>query len=95
MIKNFITYLDSIVYGVGLPGVVMVVVIVTTTVTTLRLRKAAAWRSESSSGTFSAREVSLTKMLIGSSILFIICVSPIFLFKYEMDSPTCHFCTVR
>ena len=81
MIQEFIKYLDSVVYGVGLPGVVMVVVTVTTVVTTLRLRKAAAWRSESSSGSLSSREVALTKMLIGSSILFIVCVLPIFLFK--------------
>ena len=81
MIQEFINYLDFIVYGLGLPGVVMVVVTVTTVVTTLRLRKAAAWRSESSSGTLSSREVALTKMLIGNSILFIVCVLPIFLFK--------------
>ena len=63
----------------------MVVVTVTTLVTTLRLRKAAAWRSESSSGTLSSREVTLTKMLIGSSILFIVCLSPMSLFKYVME----------
>ena len=62
----------------------MVVVVVTTVVTNLRLRKAAAWRSESSSGSLSSREVALTKMLIGSSILFIICVSPICVFRLEM-----------
>ena len=90
MFQEFITYLDSVVYGVGLPGVVMVVVTVTTVVTTLRLRKAAAWRSESSSGTLSSREVALTKMLIGSSILFIVCVSPISLFKSVMEICT-HF----
>ena len=72
------------VYGLGLPGVVMVVVVVTTVVTNLRLRKAAAWRSESSSGSLSSREVALTKMLIGNSILFIICVSPICLFRLEI-----------
>ena len=81
MIQEFIILLDSVVYGLGLTGVVMVVVTVTTLVTTLRLRKAAAWRSESSSGTLSSREVALTKMLIGSSILFIICLSPMSLFK--------------
>ena len=89
MIQEFINYLDSAVYGVGLPGVMMVVVVVTTVVTTLRLRKAAAWRSESSSGTLSSREVALTKMLIGNSILFIICVSPICLFRFEMKIVPC------
>ena len=81
IIQEFINYLDSVMYGVGLPGVVMAVVVVTTIVTTLRLRKAAAWRSESSSGALSSREVALTKMLIGNSILFIVCVLPTFLFK--------------
>ena len=84
VIQEFITYVDSIVFGIGIAGVVMVVVIVTTIVTTIRLRKAAAWRSESSSGTFSSREVALTKMLIGNSILFIVCVSPGSLFRFEM-----------
>ena len=98
MIQEFITLLDSVVYGLGLPGGVMAVVTVTTLVTTLRLRKAAAWRSESSSGTLSSREVALTKMLIGSSILFIICVSPIFLFKYKIgfwpSTSPCRVCSV-
>ena len=71
MIQELITTLDSMVYGLGLPWVVMVVVIVTTVVTTRRLRKAAAWRSESSTGALSSREVALKMMLIGSSILFI------------------------
>ena len=71
MIQDFINYLDSMMYGVGLPGVVMVVMTVTTVVTTLRLRKAAAWRSESSSGLLSSREVALTKMLIGLSLIHI------------------------
>ena len=89
MIQEFINYLDFMVYGAGLPGMVMVVVTVTTVVTTLRLRKAAAWRLESSSGTLSSREVALTKMLIGSSILFIVCVSPICLFRLEMKIVPC------
>ena len=85
MIQEFINYLDSVMYGVGLPGVVMVVVVVTTVVTTLRLRKAAAWRSESSSGSLSSREVALTKMLIGNSILFIVCILPMSFFKYAIE----------
>ena len=89
MIQEFINYLDFIVYGLGLPGVVIVVVVVTTVVTTLRLRKAAAWRSESSSGALSSREVALTKMLIGSSILFIICVSPTALFRFGWKIFSC------
>ena len=81
-IQELFNYFDSSVYGIGIPGTTMVGVTVTTIVTTLRLRKAAAWRSESSSGSLSSREVALTKMLIGSSILFIICVSPTALFRF-------------
>ena len=63
----------------------MVVVVVTTVVTNLRLRKAAAWRSESSSGALSSREVALKMMLIGNSILFIFYILPMFFFSYEIE----------
>ena len=84
-IQELVNYVDSVVYGLGIPWVAMVVVVVTTVVTNLRLRKAAAWRSESSSGTLSSREVALTKMLIGNSILFIVCILPMSFFKYVTE----------
>ncbi|KAL8589879.1 hypothetical protein ACOMHN_023966 [Nucella lapillus] len=73
--QEFINILEGLVFGVALPGASILVVIGTTTVTIVKLRKAMAWRSETS-GTLSTREVALTKMLVAVSILFIACVTP-------------------
>ena len=85
-------YLDVSVFGVGLPGLATAVVTTTTIVTTMKLIQAAAWRagtssSSSSSSTqtssgMSSKEVALTKMLIGTSILFLICVFPNVVFRF-------------
>ncbi|XP_076464666.1 uncharacterized protein LOC143296534 [Babylonia areolata] len=89
--KALVDRLDSFVYGVGLPGVVMVVVVTATIITVVKLRQVVTWRTETSSS-ISPREVALTKMLIGTSILFIICVFPFavsrfsWLFLPEMNS---------
>ena len=86
--ETLISYLDSFVYGAGIPGVVIIVVTTTTIMTAVKIRQAAAWRagtstaSGSSSSSISPREVALTKMLIGSSVLFIVCVSPLALFRF-------------
>lgn len=83
--ETLINYLDTFVYGAGIPVVVMVVVTVTTTITATKIRQAARWRAESSSSdavkTLSPRDVALTKMLIGTSLLFMVCVFPIALFR--------------
>ena len=88
---KLVNYLDSFVYGAGIPGVVIIVVTTTTIITAMKIRQAAAWRAgtsssasggSSSSSSISPREVALTKMLIGSSVLFIVCVSPIALFRF-------------
>ena len=91
---DFVDYLDGFVYGAGLPGATIVVVVVTTSVTTVNLRRVVAWRKETSSSggnqsatVVSARELALTRMLIGSSVLFIACVSPIALFRFALLEP--------
>ena len=86
--EKLINYLDSFVYGAGIPGVMIILVTTTTIITAIKIRQAAAWRaaassaSGSSSSSISPREVALTKMLIGSSVLFIVCVSPLALFRF-------------
>ncbi|XP_076464819.1 uncharacterized protein LOC143296674 [Babylonia areolata] len=80
--KQVIDLVDSFVFGVGLPGIVMTVVITSTIVTTWKLRQMMTWRAETTSSTISAREVALTKMLIGTSVLFIACVSPFALTRF-------------
>ncbi|KAL8597546.1 hypothetical protein ACOMHN_033417 [Nucella lapillus] len=77
---DLIDNLDSIFFGAGLPVIIIIVVITTTAITITKLRQAMAWRSETSS-TLSPREVALTKMLIGTSVLLIICGIPSCLFR--------------
>ncbi|KAK7104945.1 formyl peptide receptor-related sequence 6-like [Littorina saxatilis] len=80
-----INYLDGFLFGAGIPVLVMVVVTTTTTITATKIRQAARWRAESSASdavrTISPRDVALTKMLIGTSLLFMVCVFPIALFR--------------
>ena len=77
-----IDFLDGMVFGMGFPLVVITVVTATTTITAVKLRQASAWRAETSSGGgLSAREIALTKMLVYNSVFFIICVSPITVFR--------------
>ena len=80
--QKLIDYLDAFVYGAGLPGVMMVVVTTTTIITTIKLRQAAVWRAETSSSTnMTSHEIALTRMLVGNSVLFIVCVFPIAAFR--------------
>ncbi|XP_076454850.1 uncharacterized protein LOC143289688 [Babylonia areolata] len=78
--KQLIDYLDSVLFGAGVPGGVMIVVISTTVITTAKLRHIVTWRSETSSA-LSAREVALTKMLVGNSVFFITCTTPSCIFR--------------
>ena len=78
--ENLINYLDSFMFGAGIPGAVIIVVTTMTIITAMKIRQAAEWRgrtssasgssSSSSSSSISPREIALTKMLIGSSVLF-------------------------
>ena len=87
--QELINYLDGFVYGAAIPGFVVVVVTVTTIITAVKINQAAAWRastssasgSSSSSSSISPQELALTRMLIGIAVLFIVCVSPLALFR--------------
>ena len=80
--QTAIDYVDIFMYGAGLPVLMVVVVITTTIITTIKLRQAAAWRAEtSSSGRMTSQAIALTKMLVGNSVLFIVCVFPYTMFR--------------
>ncbi|KAK7500748.1 hypothetical protein BaRGS_00007992, partial [Batillaria attramentaria] len=73
----FVDTLQGYVYGLGMPLLFMVVVMSCTVVTVVKLRKLSAWREQASSATIvSARDLALTRMLVGTSILFIVCSLP-------------------
>ena len=89
--KEVPMFLDTFVFGIGIPSVVVTVVTATTIITSLKIRQAAAWRagsssasgksSSSSSLSISPQEVALTKMLIGIAVLFIVFISPHVVFR--------------
>ena len=69
----------------------LVVVTATTIITSMKIRQAAAWRagtssasgrSSSSSSSISSQELALTRMLIGTAVLFIVCISPLAFFRF-------------
>ncbi|XP_076464812.1 uncharacterized protein LOC143296666 [Babylonia areolata] len=80
--QELIDNLESFVFGVGLPGFVMVVVVTATRLTVVKLRQVVTWRAETSSS-ISPREVALTKMLVGTSILFMACIFPVALIRFS------------
>ena len=91
--EKLVNYLDSFVYGAGIPVTVMIVVTTTTAITAMKIRQAAAWRAvtssasgnsslSSSSSSISPREMALTRMLIGTSILFVVCITPLAFFHF-------------
>ena len=81
--KKLLDILFIFVYGAGFPCAVIVVVTTTTITTAIKLRQVAAWRAgaSSSGGSVSPREVALTRMLVYNSVFFIVCVSPLALFR--------------
>ena len=81
---ELVKVVDGIMFGVLIPGLCLTGVSVSTLLTVLRLNKMAAWRGQSTSTSIStaltAKDVALTRMLIGISILYIICTTPSFVF---------------
>ncbi|KAK7503221.1 hypothetical protein BaRGS_00005486 [Batillaria attramentaria] len=77
--RQLVDILNGTVYGFALPGFCMTVVTVMTIITVMKLKQMAKWReTTSSAGALSAKEVGLTRMLVGTSALFISCATPAF-----------------
>ena len=81
--KALVDLVDGIVFGILLPGIYVTGILVSTIVTVLKLRKMAEWReksssssSTSSSSASSTKDVTLTRMLVGTSVLFVACTTP-------------------
>ena len=79
--KEFVDTLDGVVYGIVIPGTFLVTIIVATVVTVNKLKQMASWREKASSAAVSVRDVALTRMLIGCSVLFIVCTVPAVVFR--------------
>ena len=82
--ETLVNLFDGIIFGFLLPGVYVVGVVVSTVVTVVQLRRMTEWRQQSStssatttSGPGSAtKDVTLTRMLIGTSVVFVTFTAP-------------------
>ena len=82
--KSLVVIFEGLIFGIILPGFFVVGVSATTIVIVVKLRTQAKWRDQSSSATASggsASDVSLTRMLIGTNVVFLICTSPFLVFR--------------
>ena len=75
----------GIVYGIGLPGVYTFSISICTIITVVKLRRMAEWREQSSSASLSrgmsaVKDATVTRMLVGTSCVFVACITPFFLF---------------
>ncbi|XP_076441549.1 uncharacterized protein LOC143280759 [Babylonia areolata] len=83
--KKVVDVFSTMVYGTVLPAFFFVFIVVTTSITVLKLKSAASWRQQTSSassqgggpGRLDSHTVALTRMLIATSVLFVVCLSPI------------------
>ena len=71
--------LSRLVYSTVLIMLFFTTIAVTTTITAFRLRRVVQWRQSSTSSvaaTSSIKEIALTKSLVATSVLFIVCLAP-------------------
>nr|KAG5686966.1 hypothetical protein BaRGS_022967 [Batillaria attramentaria] len=75
--QRFMELLEVVVYGFALPGFCVTVVSVATLIIIVKLRKMAAWREQvSTTQAPTSRDLALTRMLVATSILFVVSISP-------------------
>ena len=74
--KKLVNTLDGYVYGIMLPGTTMSIVSISTIITVVILNKLALWREQSSTAAMTVRDVALTRMLVGCSVLFVVTTVP-------------------
>ncbi|KAK7469609.1 hypothetical protein BaRGS_00036399 [Batillaria attramentaria] len=74
--KRLVTMLDGVVYGLLLPAVFVLAVLVSTILTVTKIKRMTSWRERTSSVVTTPHDVSLTRTLIGTSVLFIVCTVP-------------------
>ncbi|KAK7487708.1 hypothetical protein BaRGS_00020975 [Batillaria attramentaria] len=76
--RQLFDILNSVMYGFPLPALCITIVTVTTIITIVKLKQMTRWREDTSTaGRLSTKEVILTRMLVGTSILFVVCSTPL------------------
>ncbi|KAK7475780.1 hypothetical protein BaRGS_00033001 [Batillaria attramentaria] len=78
--QELVELVDGIIYGFVFPVVFIATVAITTILTAHKLSAMAAWRKRASTwgsaASISTRDVNLTRMLIGTSVVYIVCATP-------------------
>jgi hypothetical protein len=82
--REILVFFEGMVYGIILPGTFITVSIITTTLTVHGLHTMVTWRQKTtatSSVAMTARDAALTRMLIGCTLLFVVCTTPVLGFR--------------
>ncbi|KAK7505614.1 hypothetical protein BaRGS_00002885 [Batillaria attramentaria] len=86
--KEIFDVIDVFIYSAAFPIVILTTVVITTVVTATKLQAASRWRQQSATAgmaieqpnynipAISTKELALTKMLIATSLLLIVCMTP-------------------
>ena len=74
--KKLIDTLEAYIYRFTFMTTFFLAVSISTIITIVKLKQLASWREQSSSAVMSIRDIALTRMLVGCSILFIVCAVP-------------------
>ncbi|XP_076470649.1 uncharacterized protein LOC143300686 [Babylonia areolata] len=76
--KVVMDFMYSIVYGMFFPGVCFISVTICTVVTAMELKKLSRWRenASSASGSVTSRDMAITRTIVATSVLFMICIVP-------------------
>ena len=93
--KKILDILDVFLYATAIQSLFFIISVVTTAVTASKLRSAVKWRQQATSTSTATqntpageskeiREIALTKMLVATSVLFVICMTPMLLVQLAM-----------
>ena len=79
--KTAMDIILRLVYSTVLTTLFFTTIVVTTTITAVKLRRVVQWRqmstsSASASMTSCVKEIALTKTLVATSVLFVVCLAP-------------------
>lgn len=91
--KDILDFFDIYLYATCLPAIFLLVITVTTVITVISLRSAVFHRqsmtrakvtrqdNDQSAASVSSKEMAVTRMLVGTSVVFVICVFPHMVFQ--------------
>ncbi|KAL8573105.1 hypothetical protein ACOMHN_027365 [Nucella lapillus] len=84
--KEITHFFSGIVFGFSLPTICTLTVTVCTVVTVVKMKKLSRWREtvSSVSDSITSRDLAITRMIVGTSILFIVCIIPAIALRFSV-----------